>query len=320
MKFAVYEHYEKPVANRQVVQAESALSSTCKQSVHINEVVRRILNTSARLEWQDNAAQTITDYMVRMKIAGYEEDYRKRTLKKALQIYDRMKKEEEEGVRPIHRPREWQKEERRRDKSRKKHSWATRGGYIAPIIIPPTPNNELLTMLRDVARSEAQPGMKFKIVEGGGRTVQSAVQNSNPTGGGGCQAGDCLACKGGRGAGGSCRKSNVLYEVACQLCPEDNAAVYLGETARNLYTRGREHSRNYSKKDVESFMYKHQQNKHSGAEQDFAANVKSSFQDCLSRQIAEGVHIRRCKKEVLNTKAEWHQPALWRVRSELSRE
>ena len=231
-----------------------------------------------------------------------------------------MVKEEEEGVRPVHRPRDWQKEKRRKDKRNKKHNWATRGGYIAPIIVPPTPNSELLNMLRDVARSEAQPGLKFKIVEGGGRTVKRAVQQSNPTGSNGCQGGDCVACKGGRGAGGSCRKSNVLYEVACQLCPEDSQAVYLGETARNLYTRGREHRRNYLKQNTESFMFKHQYEKHNGADENFLASVKSSFRDCLTRQISEGVHIRRCEREVLNTKSEWHQPALWRVRSELSRE
>ena len=67
-------------------------------------------------------------------------------------------------------------------------------------------------------------------------------------------------------------------------------------------------------------MYRHQQDSHNGAEENFAASVKSSFKDCLTRQIAEGVHIRRCDGEVLNTKSEWHQPALWRVRSELSRE
>ena len=39
-----------------------------------------------------------------------------------------------------------------------------------------------------------------------------------------------------------------------------------------------------------------------------------------TRQIAEGVAIRRFDKMVLNTKAEWHQPALRKVRSELTRE
>ena len=55
-------------------------------------------------------------------------------------------------------------------------------------------------------------------------------------------------------------------------------------------------------------------------EADFSAKVLSSYKDCLSRQIAEGVTIRRCEKKILNSKAEWHQPALWKVRSELSKE
>ena len=125
-------------------------------------------------------------------------------------------------------------------------------------------------------------------------------------------------CKGGTGSCGLCKKSSVVYEIACQLCPEDQQAVYLGETARNVYTRGKEHQRNYAKREPESFMHKHQQAKHYGAEADFKAKVKYSFKDCLSRQVAEGVCICKCEKEVLNTKAEWHQPALWRVRSELS--
>ena len=121
-------------------------------------------------------------------------------------------------------------------------------------------------------------------------------------------------------SGGPCRKSNVVYEYSCQLCSEDTRAVYIGETARNLYTRGREHARNYSRNEAESFIGKHQREKHAGAEPDFKAKVLYSFQDSLSRQVAEGVCIRRCPTEILNTKAEWHQPSLWRVRSELSKE
>ena len=47
---------------------------------------------------------------------------------------------------------------------------------------------------------------------------------------------------------------------------------------------------------------------------------ESTTKDCLTRQLSEGVHIRRCEEEVLNSKAEWHQPALWKVTSELCRE
>ena len=175
-------------------------------------------------------------------------------------------------------------------------------------------------MLREVVEAESEPGLRFNVVEKGGRTVKRTVQKSNPTATGGCPSGDCLACRGERGRGGPCRKSNVLYEISCNQCPDDRKSVYLGETARNLYTRGREHDRNYGRQTTESFMQEHQTERHAGTEADFQASVKCSFKDCLSRQVSEGVHIRRCKHEVLNTKAEWHQPALWKVRNELSRE
>ena len=67
-------------------------------------------------------------------------------------------------------------------------------------------------------------------------------------------------------------------------------------------------------------MLKHQDEAHRGMEGDYKAVVKNSYNDCLSRQIAEAVLIRRSEGRLLNSKAEWHQPALWAVRSELSRE
>ena len=45
--------------------------------------------------------------------------------------------------------------------------------------------------------------------------------------------------------------------------------------------------------------------------------VTGGFRDCLTRQVAEGVAIRRCKTRVLNSKSEWHQRLLWKVQSEI---
>ena len=106
-----------------------------------------------------------------------------------------------------------------------------KGGYIAPIIVPATPNGELMTMLREVAEREAVDGMKFKVLEKGGVKFKNVVQKSNPTAMPGCDDRDCLACKEERGKGGPCRRSNVNYEVGCQLCPQDGKCVYLGETS-----------------------------------------------------------------------------------------
>ena len=54
-------------------------------------MVRRILNTSTRLEWDEYVAPTLSEYMKRMALAGYNENYRKTTLIHAISIFDHMK-------------------------------------------------------------------------------------------------------------------------------------------------------------------------------------------------------------------------------------
>ena len=264
----------------------------------------------------------LTNYMTRMKQAGYGEKYRKSTLLKALGMFDKMKEENDKGIRPLHRPTEWQEEERREAKKKKKHSWSNKGGYIAPIFVPATPGGELAKQLKNIAESEAEAGLKFKVVEYGGPTVKSKVQKSNPTSTAGCDNQDCLACKEGRGKGGPCLKSNVQYELSCTQCPGSDQCVYIGESSRNLYTRGKEHIDKYQSKKrcPESFMKKHQEEVHNDLPADFTAKVTGTFRDSLTRQISEGVHIRRSVAKVLNSKSEWHQPPLWRVQNEIIRD
>ena len=152
--------------------------------------------------------------------------------------------------------------------------------------------------------------------------VKSQVQVSNPTATPGCTSGDCQACRGGPGAGGNCRRSNVLYRMDCGLCEEKGRCTYVGETSRNLYTRAREHMNKYLSRKTreESFIHTHQNERHTGLPAHFEAKVVGNFKDCLSRQVSEGVHIRNGGPDILNSKSEWHQPALWRVQSELRRE
>ena len=123
-------------------------------------------------------------------------------MERALGIFEKMRQEDEEGVRPMNRPRNWQVEERRKKKKEKRHSWSSKGGYIAPLFVPATPGGELAQMLRKVVEDEADSELRFKVVESGGRTIKSILQKSNPTATPGCANRDCLACKDGRGEGG----------------------------------------------------------------------------------------------------------------------
>ena len=57
-RMAVYQHNEKAVSNKQVEHAQSALcnSASANCTVHVNEITRRILNTSSKLDWNNQTA------------------------------------------------------------------------------------------------------------------------------------------------------------------------------------------------------------------------------------------------------------------------
>ena len=48
-------------------------------------------------------------------------------------------------------------------------------------------------------------------------------------------------------------------------------------------------------------------------------DLGSGIRDCLARQVKEDVQIRWSQVPVLNAKTEWHQPALYRIQSEIER-
>ena len=81
--FVVYEHYEKPVTTKLVISERSAHSANCKRSVHVSELIRRMTNTSRRLDWNKSVVPVLEDYLQRMKTAGYNERYRKSVLENA---------------------------------------------------------------------------------------------------------------------------------------------------------------------------------------------------------------------------------------------
>ena len=176
---------------------------------------------------------------------------------------------------------------------------------------------ELAWRLRTIAESDGVPGLRFKVVERGGRKIVNQLQRTNPTGSPGCSKEDCPVCKQPGGGGGGCHKSNITYQYTCKK----DGAVYTGETGRNLYTRGLEHLDKYEKKAEKSFIHAHQIECHDGAPAEFATKVTGSYRDPLSRQVAEAVLITRSSgstNEVLNSKSEFRQPPIVRVRREIN--
>ncbi len=57
--------------------------------------------------------------------------------------------------------------------------------------------------------------------------------------------------------------------------------------------------------------------KHQGERENFTAKVTHVNNDCLTRQVREGIYIRRSKKQVLNSKSEWFQPPIYQIRHDI---
>ena len=70
----------------------------------------------------------------------------------------------------------------KKQKKIKKRNWSKKGDYVAPIIVPATTNSELAKMLREVAETETDKKLRFKIVEKGGKTVERCLIKPNPIG------------------------------------------------------------------------------------------------------------------------------------------
>ena len=96
----LYEHYEKPVSSKQVISAHSAHSSQGKRAVHLNELVRRMLNCSPQLSWAEVVVPVLKTYMRRMSKTGYSEVYRHDVLTSAINIYDKKIKDDSDGTGP----------------------------------------------------------------------------------------------------------------------------------------------------------------------------------------------------------------------------
>ena len=131
--------------------------------------------------------------------------------------------------------------------------------------------------LREITEREKEPGVSFKMVERGGKTLARQLQSPNLTAKQNCRKTDCIPCSE-PGGGGLCHKNNVTYQYTCKVCK----AMYTGETSWNLYTRAMEHKIKHLKKKPDSFINNHQMESHKGVDPEFSVKVVGSYKDPLS--------------------------------------
>ena len=88
---------------------------------------------------------------------------------------------------------------------------------------------------------------------------------------------------------------------------KEQQGVYVGESARSIFERAKEHHHDTLEKSEESLMVKHWRISHPELEEPPKFNIKvvASFRDPLSRQLSEAIRIDLRGGNVLNSKSEY---------------
>ena len=202
-----------------------------------------------------------------MKASGYTEMFRFEVIKSGVEGYEKMKKIEEEGGRPVNRSRTWEPDNRQKQKHLKGKNWFRNGGHHIPLFVPHTPGSKLAKMIR-AKEEENDQGRKirFLVCEVGGTKIHNLNWKPNPWCGDKCGRLNCFPCRGERG--GNCWRPGCTYSLNCDECSlifkQNNkfinkdkiieVAQYIGETGKNSFERGKQHLKFLEKKDTKELV------------------------------------------------------------------
>ena len=315
----VYQFFKKPMANQFTMLARSALPDQVKRSTLTNDAMRRLLCCSPDLKEQERV-EVMEEYTRTLQRSGYSQKFRHEVIADAVQGHANMVRREEEGGRPVDRPREYEEVERRRKKERKRSHWYRKevgGSRVREgvIIVPPTPGSVLAKELQKVCKEElSHSNMSMHITERGG-TIHGQVLGTKTPGASRrehCGREKCFTCN--TGQEGVCRRTGLGYEITCIVCGNISVvSKYAGETGRNTFMRGEDYVRDLEKKAKDKPLWKHISEKHEGRMvgtmfEHFTMKVTKVFYKPQRRIANEGVRIVHLNPETrMNSKDEFRQ-------------
>lgn len=299
----IYEPYRKEVSTKATIHSRSAMGMRQRRSILTQELLTVMTNCSPLLD-EARRREHINQYMTRLQFSGYNKQYRYDIYNAAKKAYQKLLGESRSGARPMHRPRQWRRKERKEEKAAKKKTWYKHGGAESVIFVPCTPNEELKQKyVREIRKS----GFNIKVVERSGIKIRDALHRKDPFKKKQCDRIDCFVCTSGGKGKGICNKENINYRISCtENCKKKD--IYEGETSYSAYTRGQEHLERYNKRDPKSALFNHCINEHQGHMVRFRMDITGTFhRDATLRQISEGVKIGETPQQrLMNTKSEWN--------------
>ena len=145
-----YNFFQKPEKNRLVLMKSSAMPMNQKMNVLTQETFRRLYNTKEEVD-SDTKVSILNKFMEDLKVSGYNERERFYILRGGFKTFENVKEKSAAGERPFYRPANFNKDERKSIKKKKKYTWHNQKNdkFSSVMFVEPTPNGELVKKLRE---------------------------------------------------------------------------------------------------------------------------------------------------------------------------
>ena len=109
----------------------------------------------------------------------------------------------------------------------------------------------------------------------------------------------------------------MTYRTECLSCIEKtgkSGKIYIGESGRSAFERGKEHEKDFENEKEDSHMLKHwEEDHHNENKPKFSMKVLRAHTSALARQVHEAVLIEMNSEIVLNSKGEYNRCQLPRL-------
>ena len=293
----IFRHFSKPMINNIVLQNGTALSKGIVFSSLRQDLVRRLLNTSAGEDIQHRIS-VIDEFIQLLVNSNHRFQFIKSIVLQAITKYEYMLGRagldpEDEKYQPLYRERSYMEEERKILKYINPCTWYTgenlgekfrqdwkrfikrkhtRGNVrrnkhsannvdnrkiTTTMFVPSSGGGKLLSLLEEAEKD---------LSEETPWTVKLVEKSGIPLRNlflpkfpltDGCLLGD--GCGACHGDGITCRPKGVVYKAECKSCPSDASGdkVYIGETSRVLRKRVEEHMASLCNLNPKSFQLNH---------------------------------------------------------------
>jgi hypothetical protein len=325
-----HSHYFKPMSSTEVVLAKSAMSSTAKRNILVQEGTRRLKNCHLSIPWEDKLVH-LNSLMLSMRTGGHSPQFRTVVAQRVLANYANIVKNDSDNSKPMYRSKEERRKQKEEEGVSNKGTWFRKGGYTATYTVPATRDSTLVLSTRQALERTTGPDhTKVKVLERPGVSILSGLVKSNPFPRQNCGRHNCPLDWMKGGCQEKCFAESITYQAHCTRCRKaqlDSGVreksvkdqVYEGESSRSLYTRTGQHFRDYIKEaskyhqnppvhsshqnsgQVEeeggsSFMWDHVLEAHQGQvsgdhTRDFQFKITGQFRDPLTRELEESTQI-----------------------------